>query len=1206
MSVTSSREHLRAVFRSFNQIAFQLEGRIRAGERGDSLEGLFQGMQELLLQVSPAVRMICSNRLVTLNTMAGRVTQQVAQVATVHFPSPHPSVGAPVLTGAASAAVPIHEPTREERRAELERTIDSLFDEEESFDNDFRSFYQLLQEAHPDDVHCLNQFFSQMSTTRDFACDREFIRYSVGRLVRHFVESGLFFEKAKGILRQLRFLPGNVAAFNMHVLQKAYDEWVRMTRENIDARELAPLLIGYDRMRRVCAYWQAHQGKRSEWLPLLLRLKEPLNLPLMVRSLFPLSEERERALARGAEACRTEVFSRTSNCADLIPFLMSVAAWYPVVDRECVSELADQDGPEGWQFVREWKTGELLAQLGFISEPLTPFDVELLAWVREGIWGENRVGAARRIREARADGHARLDLNELGLRSLPSVVGQLPQLKILNLENNRLETLPSDIAHLSELGLVMLMNNATFSSLPQSITSDPRFFDLQISRTILFLIDRIDTLSEASQYFIAYMNVKNSIRAIFQGNLPGEVDWVALQRNLQARDHVGLSRLVLFCSSVTGMESYLNPATQADVRAQFGCLLQGCGESELFLRKLLTFSALRQGSSSAQTTAIFTRLLNIYSLFFSQTNTRNFAELLVRHYQSAMGDLMRHPVQDQRPTTGMFIPYFMCFSDYGISWVNAMENAHRAELESLALEEHCRWIQNKTRQLLVEMGYEDDLEDPIVASLVSWSLEPGYAGAFRYRVVYSILDARMRHAEELDLSDSVLTSLPAAIGTLSDLCSLNLSRNMFETFPAEMMQLQQLMRLDLSGNQIGQNGEPPRLPESRELLDFLSMRSDDLSFEFRFDGNLPPAVQSGRNLVHAIRSLFGDSLPAELDTASLARALRTCTGDELQVLHHFFRNLRDMEDYRNAATHARTLERLTRVLQGFASHPAFLEATLIDLLSREVACDDETAFTFSQIEILRLLHCVAPNAGVDDLARILIGLKRLELLETWVVVRSIVGSNFLPDGRGLLDGAGEYRRGASPEVLEGSMVLRLRLCEWLWLPEETQGLRFSPYAEPVIGDFHTAARDCGNEVRDRTIDVEALLPLLMGHEMWRTTIARESEAEWLALLEEAPMARLSEFLLHAIDPNMSDEDKVACLAGTDIHIRDDAGSLKPIFAIQQVVQEEMTRRQYRLYLAKSCEVLLRLGMNGANNEAIARVRQELEENDHQERVRRQN
>ena len=70
------------------------------------------------------------------------------------------------------------------------------------------------------------------------------------------------------------------------------------------------------------------------------------------------------------------------------------------------------------------------------------------------------------------------------------------------------------------------------------------------------------------------------------------------------------------------------------------------------------------------------------------------------------------------------------------------------------------------------------------------------------KALYRIEEARKNGAQELNLSNLKLSTLPEAISQLTQLQVLNLSRNQLSTLPEAIGQLTQLRELNLSRNQL--------------------------------------------------------------------------------------------------------------------------------------------------------------------------------------------------------------------------------------------------------------------------------------------------------------------------------------------------------------------------------------------------------------------
>lgn len=359
---------------AFSRSYAELSARLHSGERGDSLSRLFGRLQNLTWQVPAQYFILCRARISELHDLHGiPAVQHVAMtvIRTFHIEL---SVG---LDEILLLSPP---PTRDERFFELSQTITHLYGENTPFNNCLSLLDLRFRGASENDLFRLNQFLSHVFTVQDFELYRDEVLAFVTSFLQGLVESEPFFTQAMSVLRVLVCRPGNMTAYGMWLLKELHDSWIVMPAKGISPIKLGKLLIGYERMRKVRNWWQERRGKATELVPFLLRLKEPLDLPLSIRSLFPLSREREDVVAAAAAECLPEVLDQTSRVEDLHSLLMSIAIWQLKLDQTFARELAAAPSPEDSQTIRALKTNEVLAQLGFSSETLRLFvNLDLVA-----------------------------------------------------------------------------------------------------------------------------------------------------------------------------------------------------------------------------------------------------------------------------------------------------------------------------------------------------------------------------------------------------------------------------------------------------------------------------------------------------------------------------------------------------------------------------------------------------------------------------------------------------------------------------------------------------------------------------------------------------------------------------------------------------------------------------------------------------------
>ncbi|MGB2985667.1 MAG: COR domain-containing protein [Phycisphaerae bacterium] len=107
------------------------------------------------------------------------------------------------------------------------------------------------------------------------------------------------------------------------------------------------------------------------------------------------------------------------------------------------------------------------------------------------------------IEEARRTGYDELDLDGVGLTSLPESIGRLVQLEILALSRNQLTTLPDSIGRLSQLQTFSASDNK-LTALPDSIGRLSQLRELYLSENQLSALpDSIGQLSQLRQLYVS-------------------------------------------------------------------------------------------------------------------------------------------------------------------------------------------------------------------------------------------------------------------------------------------------------------------------------------------------------------------------------------------------------------------------------------------------------------------------------------------------------------------------------------------------------------------------------------------------------------------------------------------------------------------------------------------------------------------------------
>lgn len=859
--------------------------------------------------------------------------------------------------------------------------------------------------------------------------------------------------------------------------------------------------------------------------------------------------------------------------------------------------------------------------------PRTPFEEGLQEWLKKGGSEHmivSKLEAIDRIRAVYMGEQRCLDLSGLKLQDLPAVIGSCTHLFRLNLNDNRLITLPGELAQLIHLEYIQINNNPEV--LYQKVLETlPQCWKIQNQ----FVIRSNNNRSFFYPYQ-GFIEFKDAISRLFTSHFPPQIDLEQLSSVLRKRTDVEMSSLSEFLHFIRKRIEFY-PDISKVLLAHTVQFLRQITENEGFLEGALDLLGRYSWFGTLEPAPLFyfSELGRIFHLCTLQAKGPQLAEELIGllrerlvmqwvdlkkeetvslkgsfNLRMHLSQLLKLPIQlippytlsdvdnsefsnslrecvsyvlDRTTTIEALIPFFKTlpvdryWARIKINWMAHLEEEFAADLALLATpEDRSEWKISKTKAWLSELGYGEMTFDD---SLLIWSL-CGAPCEERETAAARIRKARNTRNPSLDLSGLHLYSLPSAIQFLPHLTKLDVSDNFLETLPPEILQLTALSYLDLRGNEY--------FRESEVLWDLpLFWTFDDLKLDIflPLSTTFPPKLLAFLYLKNHLLALILNQFDRSHSRKDLARVLRQKEASELNLLTRFFRSLEGMNDYTDPARQPHTLKRIGHILQGFVESESFLNATVIDLTARAMTCIDEAAMTFSQIEVLHLLHCLSPQADAKGLARILIGLHRLELVDIWVMIRSVEKRNRLPGGKHLLDLRHKFKGRLlnNSEALEGSLAMRIHLKETLQLPIQVNQMQFTGCAEQEVGNLEEAGEACGREVLSLTTQCQALLPLLMENDQWKEKVGEERESGWVALQDQAPLSQYHEFLLNFHDSTLTDKMKTAPLKETPLSINqpalDGQGSL---FHLQTDVMQEMERLRHKFLCDQTYDLLCSL------------------------------
>ncbi|MBS3904342.1 MAG: leucine-rich repeat domain-containing protein, partial [Simkania sp.] len=355
----------------------------------------------------------------------------------------------------------------------------------------------------------------------------------------------------------------------------------------------------------------------------------------------------------------------------------------------------------------------------------------------------------------------------------------------------------------------------------------------------------------------------------------------------------------------------------------------------------------------------------------------------------------------------------------------------------------------------------------------------------------------------LSIRDNELQSLPEWIVNLIELTTLNISLNYFEILPTGIENLIKLTVLDASYNQL-QNLSPAlaQLPresviwivgnrmsqESIQLFQEESARQQEANSALgpMLDLRLPSSGEAApvslqeeiffwQKQFHrhfpvgsAARSAFPEWLLSTMGEEELPTIVlqllyqqpeeeeNRLTEGEISNLMNFLRRLQGTQDYLRKGTRSRITLRVMQMLHGVVIKEAFREKLFSIIGEALTSCGDRVTIYWNMVEIYWQLYCQPKGNTKTKLAKILIGAKRLSLLDG--ISRQKALDNNLGD------------------EIEAMLYYQIKLGKNLEIPISTEGMNHESMAGVTQEDLEEAEAMVFSLTGSRKQIVEILAP----------------------------------------------------------------------------------------------------------------------------------
>ncbi len=329
--------------------------------------------------------------------------------------------------------------------------------------------------------------------------------------------------------------------------------------------------------------------------------------------------------------------------------------------------------------------------------------------------------------------------------------------------------------------------------------------------------------------------------------------------------------------------------------------------------------------------------------------------------------------------------------------------------------------------------------------------------------------AQLTNLSELQLYSNNLTSIPEEIGRFTNLTELCLSCNQFPNIPECIYSLPHECMIDLREN--------PHIPT--DALAAMITRINQPGYSG------PTDIPIDRAYVYALEhpKLPLDELLkhwfslAEITLDTSFEALAKEFQNNIS-LHTFLHRLPEAEDYKNSNRQA-FAKRVCHVLQKMRTDPVFKDK-VIDLMADGLRhCGDRISAAWNSVEALSRLYDLGNSPATLDVASVLLGLYRMQVLDQLAATHS----------RGIDD-------------VSMCLMLQIALKDYLHLPIDTHHLRFGR----LSGLTREKIQAIAEQVRSSTSSVEGLSSALQFFPEWSdhlksTATWKEEEAKWEEWME---------------------------------------------------------------------------------------------------------
>lgn len=366
--------------------------------------------------------------------------------------------------------------------------------------------------------------------------------------------------------------------------------------------------------------------------------------------------------------------------------------------------------------------------------------------------------------------------------------------------------------------------------------------------------------------------------------------------------------------------------------------------------------------------------------------------------------------------------------------------------------------------------------------------------------------------KDLNIPSNPISILPIEIGQLINLESLSMQNMHLQTLPPEIGLLTKLDYLFFMRNDL--QGIPAylarlsshciiRADENHLSLEAIQTFRAQIAHQRELNSNLGPqfefSIHDNNNTALSDESTIGEMISFWLNqfktnfssdnvNCNGLEGLMICknpigdplfqpffdklTARQIENLKKFLLRLKSTDDFKHPLTCQGLVLDVARMLHGACTNEAFREKLFLILETALETCHDRVADAFNDIYLLWCLYCQAKDLSPKKLAELLIGGRRLDIVNRFARVK--------------------IKEKSLGDQIEVFLYFKTKLKHVLKLPVSTEGMLYPKMAGITDEELESATA----LALDQTSSSEQVFEILMSSDHWREKLKQENPAEF--------------------------------------------------------------------------------------------------------------